>query len=104
MDAYYHAIDFRDAEQVQRLLRVYEAVLDSVGKWSQERLSDLLRFLERDGFVYQDHRILPKGGRMSLEGLELLAETFDASYVRMQVARIEASVDPRALAVNVGSG
>lgn len=93
VDEYYHAIDFKDWNDVQRLLRVYESVLDWAAKSNQEVLTDLLRFLERDGFVYRESRIVPKGGRMALNGVAQLAEAFDAAYVRTQVARIEASID-----------
>jgi hypothetical protein len=74
-------------------LRVYESVLDAAEKANADYYADLIKLLERDGFVLQEHRIVPKGGRLALNGIGALADAFDAGYMRTQLSRIEASVD-----------
>lgn len=90
---YYADIDFTSWEQVQKLLRVYETVLDQAEKHNTETHKDLLRLLERDGFVLVEHRIRPKAGSLILTGLAAFADAFDAGYIHTQISRIQASVD-----------
>lgn len=93
VEQYYAAIIFSSWEDVQRLLRVYESVLDAAEKANTDYHADLIKLLERDGFVLEEHRIVPKGGRLALNGIGVLADAFDAGYMRTQLSRIESSVD-----------
>ena len=93
IDTYYHAVDFTDWGQVNRLLKVYETVIDQAESTNSEQLPKFIKCLSRDGFIYEEHRILPKGGHLALKGISQIAIHFDASYINTQVARIEASVD-----------
>lgn len=93
VEQYYAAIDFSSWEDVQKLLRVYETVLDQSEKSTGDFHGDFLKLLERDGFVLEEHRIVPKGGRLALNGIGVLADAFDAGYMRTQLSRIESSVD-----------
>lgn len=93
VEQYYAAIDFACWEDVQRLLRVYESVLDQAENANPDNHSSYLKLLERDGFTLDNHRIVPKGGRLAIAGIVALAEAFDAGYMRTQLARIEGSVD-----------
>lgn len=93
VEQYYAAIDFTRWEDVQRLLKVYESVLDQAEKVNPDDHASLLKLLERDGFTVDSHRIVPKGGRLALAGIVAIAENFDAGYMRTQLARIEGSVD-----------
>lgn len=93
VEQYYAAINFSSWEDVQKLLRVYETVLDQSEKSTGDAHKDFLKLLERDGFVVEEHRIVPKGGRLALNGIGVLADAFDAGYMRTQLARIESSID-----------
>jgi hypothetical protein len=92
VEQYYAAIDFTCWEDVRRLLTVYETVLDRAERLP-EQYAKLLKLLERDGFTVENHRIVPKGGRLALAGIGALADVCDAGYIRTQLARIEGSVD-----------
>ncbi len=93
VDQYYHAIDFSEWTVVSRLLKVFETVLDGVETASGDTHKTLLRCLERDGFTVEEHRIVPKGGRISIQGVERMAAHFDAAYIQTQMSRMESALD-----------
>src|SRR5689334_22642866 len=74
---HYHSVNFAKWADVQKLLRVYEAVLlridndlSSHSSWQVEGLTKtrnlLVLCLERDGFTYADGRISRKAGTVGL--------------------------------------
>lgn len=93
VDQYLHAIDFTDWGHVSRLLRIFETILDAAETSNTESHKKLLRCLERDGFTIEEHRIVPKGGRKTIRGVEQMATHFDAGYIHTQVARMESAID-----------
>lgn len=93
VDCYFHAIDFADWSYVSRLLKVFESVLDSAESANLEAYKKLLRCLERDGFTLDEHRIVPKGGRITIRGVEQMATQFDAGYIHTQVSRMESAIE-----------
>lgn len=93
VDQYYHAIDFSDWNTVSRLLKVFETVLDGAETANGDIHKKLLRCLERDGFTVEEHRIVPKGGRVAIQGVARMAVQFDAAYIQTQVTRIESAIE-----------
>lgn len=105
VDQYYHAIDFKSWKDVRKLLKVYENVLlhleekmkvpvwGQKDEWAEKNLSLLIRYLERDGFTYQNNRLSSIGGQPALEQITTTAHTLDAHTLREQIDRIRNSID-----------
>ncbi len=68
VEQFYHAINFSLAVDIKRLIEVYEGVMEwfqnkekenPSGSYFAETLDKLKLRLERDGYAYDNHRILP---------------------------------------------
>lgn len=94
VEQYYRTIDFRDARQVQRLLRVYEDILRDLDKASPDNAAKLRSCLERDGCRFEDGRILLVNAHLRLQGLDAIAEALDAGEILAQIGRIEGAIEP----------
>lgn len=101
VDEYYHAIDFTDWYQVKRLLNVYEEVLNCYQRalqagesWPDKRRFDtLVRLLEKDGFRYQNWRIIPNANSVSTAQAKNIAQELNLDYIQTELGRIESFVD-----------
>jgi len=105
VEQYYHAVDFSSWRDVQKVLRVYENVLQeleetikhpsSIGddEYAEKTLSLLLRCLERDGFVHSDGRITPTGRNPTIEELSETATTLSNRVLRQQIERIRTAIE-----------
>lgn len=93
VEQYYRTIDFRDARQVQRLLRVYEDVLHDLDKTSPDNAAKLRRCLERDGCRIEDGRILLVNAHFRLQELDAIAAVLDAGEILAQIGRIEGAIE-----------
>lgn len=105
VEQYYHAINFADSEQVDRVLRVYEAILanteahlanpgayiDSVAL--KREFDKLVGCLLRDGYEYADGSLRPKGGHSMLRHLSTTAVRLDAEYLAAQIDRLTEAVE-----------
>ena len=81
---YLEAVDWSDAEQVRRVLRVFERLLAGRERMKTFRFFDSLR---RDGFARDvTGHITPIGPQFSLGSLASLT---DASAIREQLGRIQ---------------
>jgi len=96
---YYHAIDFSKWTHVRRLLAVFEAVLQHLSdlasnddEHAAKQLRILTRCLERDGFLYENSRIVPRTGDTLPHAEEALAP-FDLPELQRQVERMRNAVD-----------
>jgi len=114
IDEYYHAIDFSSAQQIHKLLRVYESVLASLHrqaenayspefeKSTRQKLDTLTRLLRRDGFDYVEGQILSLPGGPTYHHVLQVADRLDAAQLRLHIDRIRNSVDSDP-AVAIGS-
>ena len=105
---YYHALDLTDSRDVERLLRVYDAILAhceahiaNPGEYSdvstlKRKYDKLTGCLRRDGYEFTDGRLRPKGSHTMLRHLTGTATELDAEYLAAQIDRLGAAseVDP----------
>lgn len=102
---YYRNIDFSKWDDVRKLLRVFDEVLDHIveeargKKWGEEeaeqRVASLLRLLDRDGFVREGSQLVPKDPT-ALATREVSIEDsphFDLPELRRQIERMRSAVD-----------
>lgn len=105
VEQYYHAVDFTNPAQVERVLSVYEAILAhcETSLANPEDYSDpailkreydkLLNCLHRDGYVFEDGRLRAKGNDALLRHLSITAATLDADYLAAQIDRLTEAVE-----------
>ncbi|MGQ0629282.1 MAG: abortive infection family protein [Phycisphaerales bacterium] len=105
VEQYYHAISFADPAQVEKVLRVYEAILANteshlanpgayVDAAALKREFDkLVACLRRDGYEYADGRLRSKSGQPMLRHLSTTAVRLDAEYLTAQIDRLTAAVE-----------
>jgi hypothetical protein len=104
VEQFYHTLDFANPADVDRLLKVYENILTHGYtslrsgaeiydmKTYRASLDQLVAWLRRDGYAYEDSRLVPIGHAASLRQLKAKAVDFDASYLSVQIGRIESAV------------
>ena len=105
VEQYYHCLDFTDPGDVDRLLRVYEAILahceahianpstytdPATLKREYEKLVGLLR---RDGYEFSEGRLRARGDDALLRHLSATAASIDAEYLAAQVDRLAEAVE-----------
>jgi len=94
--AYLEAVDWTDINHVNRVLRVFERLVEGFEPQYSRKFLDSLR---RDGYIIDEEtgRITPAGPQFAPESLKNIA---DASAIRQQLGRIQHAVlDDPALAV-----
>lgn len=112
VEQYYHTTDFTKWQDVRKVLVVYGNVLagleqtavsraDRTGiNWARNEFESLKKWIERDGFLYQEGKLIPVAGDLHLPEMSEAAERFDAVELRRQIERMKTSVeDDPALAI-----
>jgi len=74
VELYYASLDLTKPEDAAKLASVFENVLSNAGQVSSERMSDLLSWLEKDGYMYEEGRLF----RLSVPGMRRIASKFTA--------------------------
>lgn len=105
VEQYYHTLNFTNAGDVKRVLRVFEAVLQNIdhnlqhpGQYAdksileRERLK-LTSLLKRDGWEYIDGELQPKAGKLAFADLEQHVARFDLDHIRREIERLKQSVE-----------
>jgi hypothetical protein len=102
VEQYYHALDLTKPQDARKLLNAFENVLISITNSSnpyyaaEQRNQDIARLtacLRRDGYVFENGRILPIAGVVALDGVRSKAIELDAGHMAQQIKRIEQSID-----------
>lgn len=105
VEQYYHAVDWTRWRDVRRILTVYENVLahleeqadsgsgDDCGERAYQAFHSLKKWIERDGFIYQEGKLIARGGVVHLPDVQDAATTFDAPELQRQVERMRSAVD-----------
>ena len=95
VERYYASLDFTNWNDVQKLLRVYENILNTINSVVPETVERFNGFLRRDGYEYKDGRITAVGLALpSLQQAKSAAFAFDANHMLTQIERIEAAIEP----------
>lgn len=108
VEQYYHSLDFTKWADVRKFLAVYQAVLDELedqaarsfgveDAFSARTFAGLRKWIERDGFRYQDGRLMPVHDVRQLDQVADVAQGLDAPELHRQIERIRNSLeqDPR---------
>lgn len=104
VEQFYHTLDFINPSDVDRLLKVYENILTQGyarlqsgagifdAKAYKASLDELVGWLTKDGYVYEDGRLVSIGHAASLRHLKTKAVGLDAGYLAVQIKRIEGAL------------
>jgi len=100
VEKYYHAVDWSNWKDVRKVLSVYESVLNhleslSEGRveWAEQTFRYLRRWIERDGYLYKDGRLVSVGKEQTLEELLEITAQFDMLELYRQIERMKAAVE-----------
>lgn len=105
VEQYYHTMDFSNPAHIDRLLRVYEAILahceshianpsTNFDLTALKRIYDnLVGCLRRDGYEFHEGRLRAKGNDALLRYLTATAASLDSEYLAAQVDRLAEAVE-----------
>ncbi|GIK15598.1 MAG: hypothetical protein BroJett003_05620 [Planctomycetota bacterium] len=106
VEQYYHRLNFADAGDVGKLLKVYEAILatcvsqiENPGVRTYDtptlkgKYDNLLGWLRRDGYEFSDGRLRAKADSAALRHLTATAATLNAEYLAAQIDRLNEAVE-----------
>lgn len=62
VEDYYSSLNFSKLSDVEKILRVYEAILISLSSVNKDYFSKLLSWLESDGFMFESNKLKPSIG------------------------------------------
>lgn len=106
VEQYYHTVDWTDANQIKKVLQVFENVLNRAQKlvdepfisddWRAIRkkpLDNLVHFLGKDGFLWMNGQLVRGAGLPMLEDMKQTAVVFDAQHMADQIRRMETAID-----------
>lgn len=105
VEKYYRRVDWTRWNDVRRILEVYANVLteleshasrsmaQDVVDHSRDVFNSLRKWIERDGFVYSDGRLIPREDVVQLPEVHDVSIRFDAPELRRQVDRMRNAVD-----------
>jgi len=102
VEGYYKALEFANWRDVNKVLKVYGAVLakleDQVAntfnaEWAKRTFDSLKKWLERDGFAYANGRVVPLRNNLQVMEVQEAAKSLDAPELHRQLERLKASVE-----------
>jgi len=105
VEKYYHSVDWTSWPDVQKILAVYESVLVKLEQqqsgfsplitiqWAEKDYKNLKRWLEKDGFIYTNGKLMAAGKDPSLRLVVDTATGLDAPGLHRQIERLKGSVD-----------
>ena len=104
VEQFHHTLDFGRWNDVRRLLTVYEHVLDHLeiqastnqpyqDPSAKQELEKLLRCLRRDGFEWNDGRLVPPADMITISTVHDAISALDAPELNRQIARLRDSVN-----------
>jgi hypothetical protein len=105
VEKYYHSVDWASWSDVQKILAVYESVLVKLEQqqsgfsplitiqWAEKDYKNLKKWLEKDGFIYTNGKLMAEGKDPSLRLVVETATGLDAPGLHRQIERLKGSVD-----------
>jgi hypothetical protein len=106
VEQYYHSLDFTQWKDVRKVVLVYENVLARLeediqnpkGRWSdaeapKRALSTLTKLLEKDGFRYENGRLVNRADRVGVSTVHAAAAALDVPELHRQLARLATAPD-----------
>lgn len=104
VEQFYYTLDFSNPTDVDRLVKAYENILAAGytrlqsgagvynAKTYRASLDQLVAWLKKDGYVYEDGCLKPIGHAASLRHLKARVVDFDATYLAAQIGRLDTAV------------
>jgi hypothetical protein len=99
VERYYASVDWSNPQDIRRILSAYEDILIVIPAQDEEGKQKLIRYLERDGYKYENGRIISQALDVAL--IDSIPSTgLDAEHLHVYIDRINSSIatDP-ALAI-----
>lgn len=100
VEQYYHAVDWSKWRDVRKVVTVYENVLaelevnaENGHDWAENSFKSLRKWIERDGYRYENGRLISPGKHHGLEEIADTAANFDLPELHRQIERIKNSVE-----------
>jgi Abortive infection C-terminus len=100
VEQYYHAVDWSRWSDVRKVLTVYENVLASLEdqaengqEWAEKCFKSLKKWIERDGFRYENGKLNPVGKHHGLEHIADAVGSFDLPELHRQILRMQSAVE-----------
>jgi hypothetical protein len=108
VEKYYHAVNWKKWSDVRKILTVYENILvkledeseKSYGfsthgnfEWAEKNFKALKKWIERDGFEYNDGKLNPVGKHHGLDHISDTVNRFDLPELHRQIQRMQAAVE-----------
>ena len=100
VEQYYHAVDWSKWADVRKILTVYENVLASLedqgengNEWAENNFKSLKKWIERDGFKYENGKLSQVGKHHGLEHIIDAVSAFDLPELHRQIQRMQSAVE-----------
>lgn len=93
VEQFYKPIDFRDPRAAQRLVHVFEAIIDKTRSFNPAHAETLRNSLVRDGLLEKNGRFEVRSDAVQLNPLALVASALTADQLVLQIERIRSAVD-----------
>jgi len=100
VEQYYHAVDWIKWGDVRKILIVYQNVLtqleglaESGVGWAENAFRSLKKWIERDGYQYQNGRLVPVGKTRALEDISDTGSHFNMPELQRQIERMKSAVE-----------
>jgi len=93
VEDYYNGVNWADPVDVRKILRVYENILVPLKPWGEGDHERLVGFLRRDGFDWQDGRLLDRRNRPALAEVATASQQVDPSTLHEHLDRIRDSIE-----------
>jgi len=98
VEQYYNSVDWTKWRDVRKILTVYENVLSNLesfseNEWANKTFLSLRKWIERDGYKYNDGRLVAVGKHQILDDISSAASKFDIPELNRQIERMKSSVD-----------
>ncbi|MGE3267466.1 MAG: abortive infection family protein [Vicinamibacterales bacterium] len=91
VEQYYASIDWTQHQDVRRVLDMYEGLLDRIE--DDDERTRMVRHLERDGYQFEQGRIVASAADWDLSQILKAGALFDTSHLQDQIDRLRQSVD-----------
>ena len=92
VELYYASLDLNKPEDANKLATVFENVISAASRLSPERAQDLIGWVEKDGYAFENGRLRRRG----ISGMQRIGSKFVAmntASIHSEIRRIEDSIE-----------
>lgn len=107
VEQYYHTVNWDKWADVRKIITVYENVLINLENqaergldWATATFNSLKKWIERDGFGYDNGKLIPRGKHHGLGPMAEAVDGLDLPELHRQIGRMQSAIeDDPALAI-----